>query len=132
MKSVLVVDDEFLIRWALREGLKDRYRVMTASSVDEALEFIGSGPVDAVITDLRMPLRSGMELVKYLRGERPEVKVFVISAVGSDGEFNRCYDLDVEAVIRKPLEIPLIRRLMELHLELAAQGTGQGRKGAAG
>ena len=132
MKSVLVVDDEFLIRWALREGLKDRYRVTTASSVDEALEFIGSGPVDAVITDLRMPLRSGMDLVKFLRGERPEVKVFVISAVGSDDEFNRCYDLDVEAVIRKPLELPLIRRLMELHVEGAAHAMGQGQKGAAG
>ena len=116
MKTVLVVDDEYLIRWALKEGLKDRYRVVTAASVDEALKAIEAERVDAVITDLRMPLRSGMELVKFLRGERPEVKVFVISAVGSDDEFNRCYDLDVEAVLRKPLELPLIRRIVEIHL----------------
>jgi two-component system response regulator PilR (NtrC family) len=116
MKTVLVVDDEYLIRWALKEGLKDRYRVLTAASVDEALKSMNAEPVDAVITDLRMPIRSGMELVKILRGEQPRVKVFVISAVGSDDEFNRCYDLDVEAVLRKPLELPLIRRMVELHL----------------
>lgn len=116
MKTVLVVDDEYLIRWALKEGLKDRYRVLTASSVDEAFETMGLEPVDAVITDLRMPLRSGLDLVKYLRGERPDVKVFVISAVGSDDEFNKCYDLDVEAVLRKPLELPLIRGIVEIHL----------------
>jgi two-component system response regulator (stage 0 sporulation protein F) len=116
-KTVLVVDDEFLIRWALKEELKDRYHVLTAASVDEALDAVKSGKIDAVITDLRMPMCSGMELVKHVRGLRPEVKVFVISAVGSDDEFNRCYDLDVDAVLRKPLEMPLICRLLELHLE---------------
>jgi response regulator RpfG family c-di-GMP phosphodiesterase len=124
MKTVLVVDDEFLIRWALKEGLKERYRVLTVDSVDEALKVLASEPIDAVITDLRMPLRSGMDLVKFLRGERPDVKVFVISAVGSDDEFNRCYDLEVEAVLRKPLELPLIRRVMDLHL------LGQAQEGA--
>ena len=117
MKTVLVVDDEFLIRWALKEELKDRYRVLTAASVDEAMDVLESEKIDAVISDLRMPLCSGMELVKHVRGLRPEVKVFVISAVGSDDEFNRCYDLDVDAVLRKPLEIPLICRLLELHLD---------------
>ena len=33
MKTVLVVDDEYLIRWALKEGLKDHYRILTAASV---------------------------------------------------------------------------------------------------
>lgn len=127
MKTVLVVDDEYLIRWALKEGMKDRYRVVTADSVDEALKAIEAERVDAVITDLRMPVRSGMDLVKFLRGERPEVKVFVISAVGSDDEFNRCYDLDVEAILRKPLELPLIRRIVEIHLNGApAQASQEG------
>ena len=128
MKSVLVVDDEYLIRWALNEGLKERYRVLTVSSVDEALRTLESERVDAVITDLRMPVRSGMDLVKILRSERPGVKVFVISAVGSDDEFNRCYDLDVEAVLRKPLELPLIRRIVELHL---ADSSAKERRNAA-
>jgi len=120
MKTVLVVDDEYLIRWALKEGLKDHYRILTADSVDEAQSVLEAQPVDAVLTDIRMPLRSGVELVKLVRGRRPEVKVFVMSAVGSDDDMRKCYDCDVEAVLRKPLEIPLIRRMMELHLNGAA------------
>jgi len=116
VKTVLVVDDEYLLRWALNEGLKDRYRILIAGSVDEALKVLDAEPVDAVLTDIRMPLRSGVELVKRIRGERPDVKVFVMSAVGSDDDMRDCYDCDVEAVLRKPLEIPLIRRMLELHL----------------
>lgn len=120
MKTVLVVDDEYLLRWALNEGLKDRYRILAAESVDEAIKILDAEPVDAVLTDIRMPLRSGVELVKLIRGQRPDVKVFVMSAVGSDDDMRNCYDCDVEAVLRKPLEIPVIRRMMELHLNGAA------------
>ena len=120
MKTVLVVDDEYLLRWALKEGLKDRYRILAAESVDEAIKILDAEPVDAVLTDIRLPLRSGVELVKLIRGQRPDVKVFVMSAVGSDDDMRNCYDCDVEAVLRKPLEIPVIRRMMELHLNGAA------------
>jgi len=130
MKTVLVVDDEYLIRWALKEGLKDRYRVLAASSVDEAIKIVESERVDAVITDLRMPLRGGVDLVKFLRGGHSVIKVFVISAVGSDDECNRCLDLDVEAVLRKPVEIPLIRRMMDLHLEGGGRDPIQAKKGS--
>jgi DNA-binding NtrC family response regulator len=119
MKTVLVVDDEFLLRWALAEGLKDRYRILTAGSVDEAVRILDATSVDAVITDIRMPMRSGVELVKHVRANRPGIKVFVISAAGTDDDMRRCYDCDVEAVLRKPLEIPLIRRMVELHLDAA-------------
>jgi len=116
MKTVLVVDDEYLLRWALKEGMQDDYRVLTAASVDEALEILKVESVHAVITDLRMPIRGGLDLVRRLRADRPKIKIFVVSAVGSDEECNQCYDLDVEAVLRKPLEVPVIRRMIDLHL----------------
>jgi len=116
VKTVLVVDDEYLLRWALVEGLKDRYRMFGAESVDEAMKVLETRDVDAVITDIRMPLRSGVELVKILRSTRPEVKVFVISAAGSDDDARRCYECDVEAVLRKPLEIPVIRQMVDRRL----------------
>jgi CheY-like chemotaxis protein len=119
MKTILVVDDEYLIRWALKEGLKTRYRVLAASGVDEALGLLARESVDAVITDIRMPLHSGVELVKRLRGERPEIKVLVISAAGTDDDLRACYDLDVEAVLRKPLELPVIHSMLERILAAA-------------
>jgi CheY-like chemotaxis protein len=116
MRTLLVVDDEYS-RWAPKEGLKDGYR--TDRRVRRRLWILASEEVDAVITDIRMPVRSGVELVKHLRATRPGIKVFVISAAGSDDDARRCYECDVEAVLRKPLEIPVIRRMVELHLECA-------------
>ena len=114
---MLVVDDEYLIRWAIREGLRDQYQVWTAPSVTEALDVLRRERIDAVITDLRLPLGSGIDLVKAVRGERPRVKVFVASSAGTDDEMRRCYDFDVEAVLRKPLELPVLRGMLEVHLE---------------
>ena len=96
--------------------MRDRFDVRIAASVDEALSVLQSMSIDAVLTDLRMPVKGGIELVKAVRSRWPGVKVFVMSAVGSDDDMRRCYDCDVEAVLRKPLEMPLIRRLFELHL----------------
>jgi DNA-binding NtrC family response regulator len=115
-KSVLVVDEEFLIRWALQQDLGDRYRVWTAPSVDEALKVLGRERIDALITDLRLPLGSGLELVKAVRAEWPRVRVFVASAAGTDDDMRRCYDYDVEAVLRKPLEVPILRGMLDFHL----------------
>lgn len=123
MKIVLVVDDEYLIRWSLREGLKDRFRVLTAGSVAEALDVLAKEPVDAVVTDLRMPGKNGMELVEALRAARPSVKVFVISAYGSDAVIDRLFQLDVDGYIRKPFEIQLVRDMLETRLTARTEDT---------
>ena len=116
MKTVLVVDDEYLIRWALFEGLKDRFNVLTACSVDRAVEVLSQMKVDAVVTDLRMPGRNGMELVELLRTHNPEVKIFIVTAYGSDEIIDRAFALDVEGYIRKPFKINLIRDMLECHM----------------
>jgi two-component system C4-dicarboxylate transport response regulator DctD len=116
MKTVLVVDDEYLIRWSLREGLKSGFNVLTAGTVDEALAILRSAPVDAVVTDLRMPGRDGLELVELLRSVAPAVKVFVITAFGSDPVIDRLFALDVEGFIRKPFEVQLVRDMLATHL----------------
>ncbi len=116
MKTILVVDDEHLIRWSLYEGLKDRFNVLTAASVDRAVALLTKIKVDAVVTDIRMPGRDGMELVQMLRACAPDVKVFVITAYGSDELIDRVYALEIEGFIRKPFKIELIRDMLESHL----------------
>ena len=116
MKTVLIVDDEYLIRWSLKEGLKDRFRVLTAATVREALALLQSETVHAVVTDLRMPGDNGMQLVEALRQRQTDVKVFVISAYGSDDVIDRLFQLDVDGYIRKPFEIELVRDMLETRL----------------
>ena len=112
MKTVLVVDDEYLIRWALKEGLKETFRVLTAASVPEALALLKAETVHAVVTDLRMPGGNGMQLVEALRAAGPEVKIFVISAYGSDDVIDRLFQLEVDGYVRKPFEIELVRDML--------------------
>jgi CheY-like chemotaxis protein len=115
-KTLLVADDELLIRWSIGEAFKDHYTVLSAASVDEALAQLERQPVDVLITDLKMPGRSGMELVEYARGHQPDAKVFVITAYGSDETLERCYTLDVDGYIRKPFELRMIRDMVDLHV----------------
>jgi len=78
--SILVVDDvsdtlEVLERCLTSAG----YRVHTASGVVEAIESLEKTPVDLVITDLRMPKISGLNLVRYLRENMKETEVMMIT-----------------------------------------------------
>ncbi len=76
---ILVVDDEQLVRWFLERALKKwGHEVVTASNVNEALETINGGGFDVLFTDLRMPERSGAELLEKLNevaGRQPKVVV---------------------------------------------------------
>jgi CheY-like chemotaxis protein len=78
---ILVVDDEEEVREILAETLMDfGYRVVTAASGEEALPLLARDrSVAMVITDVRMPGMSGLELADEIRRRWPEVKVVLIS-----------------------------------------------------
>ena len=89
---VLVVDDEEPVRHMLgillrREGVD----VAEADSAEAAIEHLDAQPVDAVLTDVRMPGQGGLALVRWCAEHRPGLTVVVMSAFGS-------IDLAVEAM----------------------------------
>jgi DNA-binding NtrC family response regulator len=82
--TILVVDDEKNTREGLRWALEnsDTY-VLTASNGIEALELLREHPVDLMITDLRMPELDGLELLRRIKAERPEVSVIILTGHGT-------------------------------------------------
>ncbi len=81
--TILVAEDEDSVRGLVREVLElGGYRVLGAANGAEALEVFGrsGGEVDALVTDLRMPGMDGLELVRRLRKDRPELPAIAISA----------------------------------------------------
>jgi two-component system nitrogen regulation response regulator GlnG len=79
--KTLVVDDEELIRWSLHNALRDiGFIVELASSGDEALQMLNSTHFDIVITDLKMPGLSGLDLLEKIKEKKAETKVIMISA----------------------------------------------------
>ena len=87
--TVLVVDDEVLVRTVIAEYLRDcGYRVLEAGSADDAVAILGSKlKVDIVFTDLELPGHSsGLELARWIRRRHPDVRVIVTSGVYSSAE----------------------------------------------
>jgi len=84
MKPILIVDDEPSMRMALSESLVCcGYEVDTAVDGMDALRKIGSSRYDLVITDMRMPGASGMEVLRGVKKSSPETRVIVITAYGT-------------------------------------------------
>jgi len=81
---VLVVDDDNLMREFLNETLRrSDYSVDLASTGDEALEKIKSKEYDVILSDIRMPKMSGMELLKAVTENSPQSKVMLMTAYGT-------------------------------------------------
>ena len=83
MKSVLVVDDDasFLESLAEMVSLVDpEYDVMIAENGDQAISILRTLPVDLLLTDIRMPVITGSELVLWMKENMPRTPVIVMSA----------------------------------------------------
>ncbi|MCC7106880.1 MAG: response regulator [Chloroflexi bacterium] len=110
MKTILLVEDDQWIRSLLRELLVDEgYRVVEASSGDEAVRMVDTHHPDLVLLDLRLPRKSGLEILRELRAndETASLPVLVMSGELNDrtrkalaGKTQRA-----DAVFEKPLDL---------------------------
>jgi DNA-binding NtrC family response regulator len=81
---ILTVDDEKNILRLVSTTLKgERYDVVTAQSAEEAMEKYDQGGFDLVITDLKLPDRSGLDLLSHVKAQEPDLPVVMITAYGT-------------------------------------------------
>jgi len=81
---LLVVDDDDNLRWVLQTQLEQMgYSVTTAADGETALQLMDSDPPALVLTDLKMPGMSGMDLLERIRRDYPEIPVLIITAFGT-------------------------------------------------
>lgn len=112
MTTVLVVDDEPGMRFALTEVLRDRgYRVVCASSGMQALGLLTG--VDVVVTDLMMPGMDGLELVSQIAARSPALPVLLLTAHGSEHMVRVACSRGARGCLSKPFDIDEIARVIE-------------------
>ncbi len=104
--KILVVDDEAPIRDMLQKGLTLRggFSIEVAQSGIEAIEKIEKDVFDLVLTDLMMPEMDGLELLKTVKGTRPEVMVILMTAYGSIETAVEAMRIGANDYITKPVD----------------------------
>lgn len=104
--TVLVVEDEALIRMALADHLEDcGFRPIEAVNGDEAIEILQQQPVDAVFSDVLMPGRiDGFGLLQWVASHQPTVPVLLASA------YFQAPEGSTAIVIQKPYDFDIVAR----------------------
>src|SRR3954468_4347701 len=123
MPTVLIVDDEQLIRWSLAERLKaDGLHIVEAGTAHEALERFARD-IDLVLLDYRLPDGDGLHVLKRMKATQPDVPIILLTAFSSietaveamkQGAYhyaNKPFNLDeIAMLVEKALETTRLRR----------------------
>jgi len=104
--KILVVDDEAPIREILQRGLTQMggFSVELAQNGQEAIEKVEKDIFDLILTDLMMPEMNGMELLKIIKGTRPELPVIMMTAYGSIDTAVEAMKIGANDYITKPVD----------------------------
>jgi two-component system response regulator HydG len=112
-RLLLVDDDEEACRLLAEVLERESYAVVPALSADEALTKVHeAGPFDAVLTDLRMPGKSGLDLLRTLRERDPGALVLVLTAFGDAGAAGEAIRAGAYDFISKPYDIAALRETL--------------------
>jgi CheY-like chemotaxis protein len=108
--SILVVDDEASVRGFFREVLKNAgYEVDEAGDGREAEDRLALGGVDLVLTDLIMPNQEGIETIRMLRKQNPEIGIIAVSGTRWTAFLDIALALGADAALAKPVEATKLR-----------------------
>lgn len=110
MGRILLVDDEPTVRRLLTRFLtRLGYEIESAGCVDDALVLIRPGRFDLVLTDLRLPGASGLDLLVEIRARAPGTRMILMSADADVHAASMAIDLGVDQLIVKPFELDDLR-----------------------
>jgi signal transduction histidine kinase/ActR/RegA family two-component response regulator len=121
---ILVVDDEGHIRDILAETLREAgYAVETAANGEDAVRKLRVGAFDLILLDIRMPVHSGLDVLKLLRRKGGFPPVMVITGLASSEEMDEALRLGAAKCVRKPFHLKTL--LADISCLLQGQRSGQ-------
>ena len=118
MKKILVVDDEFLIRYTLEEGLKDRgYDAKSAGTIEEAVECVKKFHPNVVILDNLLEHSVGMDEIATFKNMDEDIQVILMTAYGSVSQAVEATKRGAYDYVLKPFDVDEIDFIRKRCLE---------------
>jgi len=115
--SVMYVEDEVLIARSVVTMLESKIKdVYVALNGEAGLEIFKKHRPQIVVTDIKMPVMDGLEMIEKIKGIEHATKFIVVSAYGETNYFIRAIELSVHGFILKPVDL---NQLMEIIMELS-------------
>jgi CheY-like chemotaxis protein len=121
-KTVLVVDDDDTLREAIVFDFQRRgYRTLSAENGADAFELVKSEKIDVVITDMRMPKGTGVELLDWIKEMKVPTPVIIFITGFTDLSLEEAYAKGASAVMSKPFERKRLIETVQRSLQTDAE-----------
>ena len=128
--TILLIEDDLEMRRMLERALvRDGYDVVAVEDGDQALDWLGLSLVDGslenvpalIVSDVRLPHFSGLELLEGLLGAAQEVPVILITGFPSEETYAEAFELGAARVLAKPFDLDALRFAVFTVLEAHSQ-----------
>lgn len=124
LRVLLVDDNDSVLRFLVSAFTSSHCQVRTASTAEQALDLLGEDPYDLVVSDIKMPGLSGLDLLRAIKGKRPGTPVVLITGVPSVnsavfGLRHGAYDY-----LPKPFSVTEVKELIQRLRRDRAEGNG--------
>ena len=114
MVRILIIEDDEEMRALLRDSLlEDGIEFDSAENGSEAIQKLVEEPFDLVITDIRMPGLTGLDILPGIKKLQPETCIIVITAFGSEEVRRKSFDRGATAYLEKPIKMNRLKTLIQ-------------------
>jgi len=118
MDKILIIDDEQSILDLLNMVFKKQgYVVKNALSAEKALQLIDKDDFDLILTDVKLPNKSGMDILRYARNNKSEIPVVMITAYGTIKQAVEAFKAGAVDYVLKPFDIEELKIIVEKGLK---------------
>ena len=127
--KILVVDDDKLIRWSLKEIFsQEGYTVDTVATAKDALKQAKSITYELIFSDLEISEENGIEMLRKARAFQPNAKIIILSALTKQQIEPKLGNLCIFSIIEKPFKSEQIRTIVKNALGSTNHGNESGNR----